>query len=172
MDLVFTSQIFSTHTYYDSTYSVYSSIHRQIQIHPTHNFVLTSAYPPLSQTHTHTHTYTYIHVHVHTHTHTHVHRHTHTHTGGKTTLKDSQWLTPLHHAAARGHESTVKELLRHHTDVMARDKNWMTPLHMAAYNNHVQVAGMCQPSIVCLRTTFSLVLLTVCVCVCVCKPLV
>ena len=56
VDLVFTSQIVSTHTYYDSTYSVYSFIHRQIQIHPTHNFVLTSAYPPLLHTHTHTHT--------------------------------------------------------------------------------------------------------------------
>ncbi len=77
--------------------------------------------------------------HLHTpHTHTHL---THPLTGGKANLKDSQWLTPLHHAAARGHEGTVKELLRNQADVMARDRTWMTPLHLAAYNNHVQVAG-------------------------------
>ena len=72
---------------------------------------------------------------------THTHTHTHTCTGGKVNLKDSQWLTPLHHAAARGHKNTVKELLRSHADVMARDKNWMTPLHLAAHNNHIEVAG-------------------------------
>ena len=55
--------------------------------------------------------------------------------------KDSQWLSPLHHAAASGHAETVKELLRNHADPMARDKNWMTPLHMAALNNHIQCAG-------------------------------
>ncbi len=67
--------------------------------------------------------------------------HSHTLTGGKANLKDAQWLTPLHHAAARGHEGTVKELMRNQADVMARDRTWMTPLHLAAYNNHVQVAG-------------------------------
>ena len=87
-----------------------------------------------------------IHKYTHTHTHTHActctHTHTHTHgTGGKVNLKDSQWLTPLHHAAARGHKNTVKTLLKNHADVMARDKNWMTPLHLAAHNNHLEVAG-------------------------------
>ena len=75
------------------------------------------------------------------HTHTHTHTHTACNVGGKVNLKDSQWLTPLHHAAARGHKNTVKELLRSHADVMARDKNWMTPLHLAAHNNHIEVAG-------------------------------
>ena len=55
--------------------------------------------------------------------------------------KDSQWLTPLHHAAARGHGTTVKELIKQQGDVMSRDKNWMTPLHMAAHNNHIGCAG-------------------------------
>ncbi len=61
--------------------------------------------------------------------------------GSKVSPKDSQWLSPLHHAAASGHGDTVKELLRNHADPMARDKNWMTPLHMAALNNHIQCAG-------------------------------
>ena len=61
--------------------------------------------------------------------------------GGKVSPKDSQWLSPLHHAAASGHEGTVKELLRNQADAMARDKNWMTPLHLAALNNHIQCAG-------------------------------
>ena len=56
-------------------------------------------------------------------------------------VKDSQWLSPLHHAAARGHTDTLQELLRHQADVMARDKNWMTPLHMAAHNNHLSCSG-------------------------------
>ena len=64
--------------------------------------------------------------------------------------KDSNWLSPLHHAAARGHEATVRELIRQSADVMARDKNWMTPLHMASHNNHLGCAGVC----------------FVCVCVC------
>ena len=58
-------------------------------------------------------------------------------------VKDSQWLTPLHHAAARGHNNAVKELIKQMADVMARDKNWMTPLHMAAHNNHLAAAGTC-----------------------------
>lgn len=62
--------------------------------------------------------------------------------GGKVNVKDSQWLTPLHHAAARGHNNSVKELIKQMADVMARDKNWMTPLHMAAHNNHLSAAGM------------------------------
>ena len=60
-------------------------------------------------------------------------------------VKDSQWLTPLHHAAARGHTGAVKELIKQMADVMARDKNWMTPLHMAAHNNHLSAAGVWRP---------------------------
>ena len=55
--------------------------------------------------------------------------------------KDAMWLSPLHHAAARGHTAALKELLRHNADIMARDRNWMTPFHLAAMNNHVQCAG-------------------------------
>ena len=67
--------------------------------------------------------------------------------------KDCHWLSPLHHAAARGHEATVKELIRQQADVMARDKNWMTPLHMAAHNNHLGCAGVC---FVCAHVCFQL----------------
>ena len=76
--------------------------------------------------------------------------------GGKVNFKDCHWLSPLHHAAARGHEATVKELIRQQADVMARDKNWMTPLHMAAHNNHLGCAGVC---LVCVLCVF-------CVCTC------
>ena len=61
--------------------------------------------------------------------------------GSKVSPKDSQWLSPLHHAAAGGHDATVKELIKNHADPMARDKNWMTPLHLAALNNHLKCAG-------------------------------
>ena len=61
--------------------------------------------------------------------------------GGKVNPKDSQWLSPLHHAASQGHDSAVKELLKNQADIMARDKNWMTPLHMAAHNNRISCAG-------------------------------
>ena len=73
--------------------------------------------------------------------------------GGKVNSKDCHWLSPLHHAAARGHEATVKELIRQQADVMARDKNWMTPLHMAAHNNHLGCAGVC---FVCAHVCFQL----------------
>lgn len=63
-------------------------------------------------------------------------------TGGKVNMKDSSWLTPLHHAAARGNVGAVRELLQNQADVMARDRLWMTPLHLAAHNNHVKCAGM------------------------------
>ena len=56
-------------------------------------------------------------------------------------MKDSSWLTPLHHAAAQGHTAAVRELLLRQADVMARDRLWMTPLHLAAHNNHVKCAG-------------------------------
>ena len=69
--------------------------------------------------------------------------------GGKVNFKDCHWLSPLHHAAARGHEATVKELIRQQADVMARDKNWMTPLHMAAHNNHLGCAGVCLVCVLC-----------------------
>lgn len=62
--------------------------------------------------------------------------------GGKVNMKDSSWLTPLHHAAARGNVGAVRELLQNQADVMARDRLWMTPLHLAAHNNHVKCAGM------------------------------
>ena len=71
-------------------------------------------------------------------------------------FKDCHWLSPLHHAAARGHEATVKELIRQQADVMARDKNWMTPLHMAAHNNHLGCAGVCFVCFVCAHVCFQL----------------
>lgn len=84
--------------------------------------------------------------------------------GGKVNVKDSQWLTPLHYAAARGHDvsnwdsylskyslssltlfyiyqAAVRELIKNQADIMAREKNWMTPLHLAAHNNHIACAG-------------------------------
>ena len=57
--------------------------------------------------------------------------------GARPNLKDTRWLTPLHRACRSNSSETVKALLQHSGDVVARDKNWQTPLHVAAANNAI-----------------------------------
>ncbi|GMG09336.1 ankyrin repeat-containing domain protein [Aspergillus flavus] len=45
----------------------------------------------------------------------------------------------LHHAAANGNASTVRELLEQELNVNARDCDGQTPLHLAARNGHQEV---------------------------------
>ena len=53
---------------------------------------------------------------------------------------DGRGLTPLHHAAAMGHTSAVRELIRIGESKSVVIGNCGTPLHQAAINGHVQTA--------------------------------
>ena len=50
---------------------------------------------------------------------------------------DDQHRTPLHIAAARGHEAMVEFLVRKGARVDAKNEKNETPIHLAAKNGHV-----------------------------------
>jgi hypothetical protein len=54
--------------------------------------------------------------------------------GGNVNVFDDtpKFLTPLHYAAACGHEDTVRLLIKYGSNLEARDPQGMTPLHVAA----------------------------------------
>ena len=56
--------------------------------------------------------------------------------------RDNQGKTPLHWAAAAGHQDLVEFLIANRADVNARDSNGATPLHWAAANGFEDVAAL------------------------------
>jgi ankyrin repeat protein len=54
-------------------------------------------------------------------------------------------MTPLHFAAAYGHQNVVELLLASKADVNAKDNNGWTPAHTAAAYGHKDLAELLQP---------------------------
>ncbi|MCF6808536.1 ankyrin repeat domain-containing protein [Thiotrichales bacterium 19S9-12] len=59
--------------------------------------------------------------------------------GATIDFQDESGMTPLHHAALKGHESVVKKLLENNANPNATDKDNYTPLHTAATKNNTNI---------------------------------
>jgi ankyrin repeat protein len=56
--------------------------------------------------------------------------------------KDTNGMTPLYWAAARGHKDVAELLLANKAEVNAKDNHGQTPLHVAAAEGHKDVVEL------------------------------